>query len=200
MAHPPKAVDIPNGTNVYFHGFLWSSPSTYRPICLRAGRRGYHKQIGRFPFVWLRGRRRPQDTGQKYGFCWRNTSKNYCAVWNVGVRPMNNWSFESSEALEKPRVASLFTRGKKRYPGFFRDIPFFGRGTSGGTWGKEPPSFSDQMTLKYAGRWIRASRNYIIPRFPSSLKKPLPMFFLWPAQFVTIDSFSHAYVRRKELK
>ena len=38
---------LPNGTNVCFHGFLWSSPSTCLPICLRPS--------GRFPFVWLRG-------------------------------------------------------------------------------------------------------------------------------------------------
>jgi len=31
---------LPNGTNVCFHGFLWSSPSTCHPICLRPGRRG----------------------------------------------------------------------------------------------------------------------------------------------------------------
>ena len=31
---------IPNGANVWFHGFLWSSPSTCLPICLRPGRWG----------------------------------------------------------------------------------------------------------------------------------------------------------------
>ena len=38
---------IPNGTNVCFDVFLWSSPSTCLPICLRPGRRGGRKQIGR---------------------------------------------------------------------------------------------------------------------------------------------------------
>ena len=42
--------------SVCFHGFLWSSPSTCLPICLRPG--------GRFLIVWLRRRRRPRDTVQ----------------------------------------------------------------------------------------------------------------------------------------
>ena len=40
-------IRFPNGTNVCFHGFLWSSPSTCLPICLRPGGRGGRKQIGR---------------------------------------------------------------------------------------------------------------------------------------------------------
>ena len=46
MAFFPLAY-LPNGTNVCFHGFLWSSPSTCLPICLRPGGRGGRKQIGR---------------------------------------------------------------------------------------------------------------------------------------------------------
>jgi len=39
--------NLPYGTNVCFDGFLWSSPSTCLPICLRPGGRGGRKQIGR---------------------------------------------------------------------------------------------------------------------------------------------------------
>jgi len=38
---------IPNGTNVCFHSFLWSSPSPCLPFCLRPGGRGGRKQNGR---------------------------------------------------------------------------------------------------------------------------------------------------------
>ena len=41
------AQNLPSGTGVCFHGFLWSSPSTCLPVCLRPGGRGGRKQIGR---------------------------------------------------------------------------------------------------------------------------------------------------------
>merc|ERR1712034_287326 len=40
------AKNIPSGTDVCFHGFLWSSPSACLPVCLRPGGRGGRKQIG----------------------------------------------------------------------------------------------------------------------------------------------------------
>ena len=35
-----SVVKLPNGANVCFHGFFWSSPSAYLPICSRSGGRG----------------------------------------------------------------------------------------------------------------------------------------------------------------
>ena len=59
---------ITYGKNVCFHVFLWSAPSTCLPFCLRPGGRGgpqtNWKASGRFPFVWLRRRRRLRDTVQ----------------------------------------------------------------------------------------------------------------------------------------
>jgi len=134
VAISPKKVAIspgfcfPNGTNVCFHGFLWSSPSACLPVCLRPGGRGgpqtNWKASGRFLFVWLRRRRRPRDTVQIVVFVGgplletivpyeipttksnQITFRNNCAVWKAFIPDENpllkSFFFGPPEKLQRP--------------------------------------------------------------------------------------------------
>jgi len=72
---------IPNGTNVCFDGFWWSSPSNLFAARGRGGPQTNWKASGRFLFIWLRRRRWPRDTAQKGVFV--GTDHFWRHLWKV---------------------------------------------------------------------------------------------------------------------
>ena len=74
------------GTNVCFHGFLWSSPSTCVPICLRPPCPRTAKWKVSFFLV------APPQAATGYSanssFRWRTTFRNHRAVWKLPSRPL----------------------------------------------------------------------------------------------------------------